>query len=113
MASDTQIEKMEKELARMRAAMTENVQLMEQREINTNLEYESLTVKAAALREDLHTEIEHIINSVVQFKLNIQDRISKYEEFISIEDLAQMEQKERMERGEELVDDLTEDNMEQ
>ena len=38
MASDAQIEKMEKELARMRASLTESVQLMEQREMNTNLE---------------------------------------------------------------------------
>lgn len=38
MASDTQIEKMEKELSRMRAGLTESVQLMEQREINTSIE---------------------------------------------------------------------------
>ena len=39
LASDTQIEKMEKELAKMRAGLTESVQLMEQREMNTNIEY--------------------------------------------------------------------------
>jgi kinetochore protein NDC80 len=38
MASDAQIEKMEKELAKMRASLSESVQLMEQREINTNIE---------------------------------------------------------------------------
>lgn len=38
MASDAQIERMEKELSKMRAALTESVQLMEQREMNTNLE---------------------------------------------------------------------------
>lgn len=38
LASDTQVEKMEKELAKMRAGLTESVQLMEQREINTNIE---------------------------------------------------------------------------
>jgi kinetochore protein NDC80 len=37
-ASDTQIEKMEKELAKMRAGLTESIQLMEQREMNTNIE---------------------------------------------------------------------------
>lgn len=37
-ASDAQIEKMEKELAKMRAGLTESVQLMEQREMNTNIE---------------------------------------------------------------------------
>lgn len=39
LASDAQIEKMEKELAKMRAGLTESVQLMEQREMNTNIEY--------------------------------------------------------------------------
>lgn len=42
LASDTQIEKMEKELAKMRAGLTESVQLMEQREMNTNIEFVSL-----------------------------------------------------------------------
>ena len=37
-ASDAQIEKMEKELAKMRAGLGESVQLMEQREMNTNIE---------------------------------------------------------------------------
>ena len=40
-ASDTQIEKMEKELAKMRAGLDESVQVMEQREMNTNIEYAS------------------------------------------------------------------------
>ncbi|GAP91239.2 putative kinetochore protein NDC80 [Rosellinia necatrix] len=39
LASDTQIEKMEKELAKMRAQLSESVQLLEQREMNTNIEY--------------------------------------------------------------------------
>lgn len=38
MASDAQIEKMEKELAKMRASSAESVQLMEQREMNTSIE---------------------------------------------------------------------------
>jgi kinetochore protein NDC80 len=38
MTSDAQIERMEKELSKLRAGMTESVQMMEQREINTNLE---------------------------------------------------------------------------
>lgn len=38
LASDAQIEKMEKELAKMRSQLTESVQLLEQREMNTNIE---------------------------------------------------------------------------
>ena len=39
MASDAQIEKLEKELGKMRTTLTESLQLMEQREMNTNIEY--------------------------------------------------------------------------
>lgn len=38
MSSDTQVEKMERELSRMRAGLAETVQLLEQREINTTIE---------------------------------------------------------------------------
>jgi kinetochore protein NDC80 len=38
MSSDTQIEKMERELARMRAGLSETVQLLEQRELNTTVQ---------------------------------------------------------------------------
>ncbi|KAB8338725.1 hypothetical protein FH972_021670 [Carpinus fangiana] len=68
MASDAQIEKLEMELARMRTTLTESVQLMEQREMNTNIEYEQLTIKAAALREELHTEVERMLNDIIKFK---------------------------------------------
>ena len=41
-ASDAQVEKMEKELAKMRSGLDESVQLMEQRDMNTNIEYISV-----------------------------------------------------------------------
>ncbi|KAI1329407.1 HEC/Ndc80p family protein [Xylariaceae sp. FL0255] len=81
LASDAQIEKMEKELAKMRAQLTESVQLMEQREMNTNIEYEQLTLHANALREELHTEIERMLNDVIKFKVHIQKSLEDYEEF--------------------------------
>jgi len=37
-ASDAQIENLEKDHAKMRAGLDESVQLMEQREMNTNIE---------------------------------------------------------------------------
>ena len=46
--SDTQIEKTEKELTNMRAGLTESVQLMEQMEMNTNIEYVSSIIRACA-----------------------------------------------------------------
>lgn len=38
LASDAQVEKTEKELAKLRAGLSESLQLMEQREMNTNIE---------------------------------------------------------------------------
>ncbi|KAI9693578.1 MAG: kinetochore-associated Ndc80 complex subunit ndc80 [Bogoriella megaspora] len=85
MKSDTQIERMEKELAKMRQGLGESVQLMEQREMNTNIEYEQLTLKAASLREELHTEIERALNDIVKFKLHVQKSLEDYETFVSEE----------------------------
>ncbi|KAI9882675.1 MAG: hypothetical protein M1823_005580 [Watsoniomyces obsoletus] len=81
-ASDVQIEKMEKELAKMRAGLSESVQLIEQREMNTNIEYEQLTLRANSLREELHTEIERILNDVIKFKVHIQKSLEDYEGFV-------------------------------
>jgi len=82
LASDAQIEKMEKELAKMRATMSESVQLMEQREMNTNIEYEQLTLRANALREELHTNVESMLNDVIRFKVHVQKGLEDYENFI-------------------------------
>jgi len=105
LSSAAQIEKMEKDLARMRTDLTESVQLMEQREMNTNIEYvtgdahsnswvrlltmdfryEQLTVRVNALREELHTEIDRILNDVIKFKIHIQRNMVDYENFVSDE----------------------------
>ncbi|KAL4969722.1 kinetochore-associated Ndc80 complex subunit NDC80 [Aspergillus stella-maris] len=82
LASDAQIEKMEKELAKMRATLSESVQLMEQREMNTNIEYEQLTLRANALREELHTNVESMLNDVIRFKVHVQKGLEDYENFV-------------------------------
>ncbi|KAL4958245.1 putative kinetochore protein ndc80 [Aspergillus filifer] len=82
LASDAQIEKMEKELAKMRASLSESVQLMEQREMNTNIEYEQLTLRANALREELHTNVESMLNDVIRFKVHVQKGLEDYENFV-------------------------------
>ncbi|PHH85380.1 hypothetical protein CDD83_487 [Cordyceps sp. RAO-2017] len=85
MASDAQIEKMEKELSKMRAGLSESVQLMEQREINTTIEYEQLVLRASSLREELHTEIDRILNDVIKFKIHIQNSLGDYDKFVEDE----------------------------
>ncbi len=110
-ASDSQIEKMEKELAKMRAGLDESVQLMEQREMNTNIElvsnqsasyvfplltpscrFEQLTLRANSLREELHTEIEKILNDVIKFKVHIQQSLENYEGFVDQEVKAELDE---------------------
>ncbi|KAH6647552.1 HEC/Ndc80p family protein [Truncatella angustata] len=85
LASDAQIEKMEKELAKMRTQLTESLQFLEQREMNTNIEYEQLTLKANALREELHTEIERMLNDIIKFKVHVQKNLEDYESFVADE----------------------------
>ncbi|KAJ5865987.1 hypothetical protein N7534_000540 [Penicillium rubens] len=82
LASDAQIEKMEKELAKMRATLSDSVQLMEQREMNTNIEYEQLTLRANSLREELHTNVETMLNDVIRFKVHVQKGLEDYESFV-------------------------------
>ncbi|KAF4967620.1 hypothetical protein FZEAL_10513, partial [Fusarium zealandicum] len=85
LASDAQIEKMEKELSRMRAGLTESVQFLEQREINTTIEYEQLVLRANSLREELHTEIDRMLNDVIKFKIHVQKNLDDYEGFVADE----------------------------
>ncbi|CAI6081492.1 unnamed protein product [Clonostachys chloroleuca] len=85
MASDTQIEKMERELSRMRAGLAETVQVLEQREINTTIEYEQLVLRANSLREELHTEIDRMLNDVIKFKIHVQKNLDDYEGFVADE----------------------------
>ncbi|OHF00306.1 HEC/Ndc80p family protein [Colletotrichum orchidophilum] len=90
MASDAQIEKMEKELAKMRATLSESVQLMEQREMNTSIEYEQLVLRANSLREELHTEIDRMLNDVIKFKIHVQKNLDDYEGFVADEVQAEL-----------------------
>ncbi|KAK1832380.1 HEC/Ndc80p family-domain-containing protein [Podospora conica] len=85
LASDALIEKTEKDLAQMRAQLSESVQLMEQREMNVNIEYEQLTLKANALREELHTETMRMLNDVIKFKMHVQKNLEEYETFVADE----------------------------
>jgi len=85
MSSDAQIEKMERELSRMRAGLAETVQILEQREINTTIEYEQLVLRANALREELHTEIDRMLNDVIKFKIHVQKNLDDYEGFVADE----------------------------
>lgn len=97
MASEAQIERMEKELNKVRLGLGESVQIMEQKEMAVNLEYEQLCFRSGELREELHTELERILKTVVDFKIHVQTSLESFEEFVAEEverEYEEMEQEE-------------------
>ncbi|KAL1656605.1 kinetochore-associated Ndc80 complex subunit ndc80 [Didymella pomorum] len=107
--SDAQIERMEKELGRMRSGLGESVQLMVQREMAVNIEYEQLQLRANALREELHTEIERMLDDIVRFKLHVQRSLEEYEEFIADEVQRSCEEQDLLAQEGEREDEEMED----
>ncbi|KAJ8117354.1 hypothetical protein OPT61_g1423 [Boeremia exigua] len=99
--SDAQIERMEKELGRMRSGLGESVQLIVQREMAVNIEYEQLQLRANALREELHTEIERMLDDIVRFKLHVQRSLEEYEQFIADEVERSCEEQDLLARAEQ------------
>lgn len=47
--------------------------------------YEQLVLRVNSLREELHTEVEKMLNDTIRFKVHIQKNLEEYEEFVSIE----------------------------
>ena len=48
----------------------------------TKHRYEQLTLKANALREELHTEVEKMLNDIIKFKIHVQKSLEDYEGFV-------------------------------
>ena len=44
--------------------------------------YEQLNLRANTLREELHTEIERMLNEIIKFKVHIQQSLEDYEVFV-------------------------------
>jgi kinetochore protein NDC80 len=82
LASDAQIENIEKELGNMRVELNDEVQLTEQLEMDRNIEYENFNFRATLLREELHTMVESMLNLVIRFKLHVQKGLEDYENFV-------------------------------
>lgn len=53
--------------------------------LTTSYRYEQLTYRSAELREELHTELERILKTAVDFKIHIQQSLEHYEEFVAEE----------------------------
>lgn len=49
------------------------------------IRYEQLVLQANALREELHTEIDRMLNDVIKFKIHVQKSLDDYEGFVTEE----------------------------
>lgn len=47
--------------------------------------YEQLVLRANSLREELHTEIDRMLNDVIKFKIHVQKNLDDYEGFVTDE----------------------------
>lgn len=70
--------------------------------------YEQLTISAASLREELHTEVEKILNDVIKFKIHVHHRLEEYEVFVSDEVERETEALQRAEIEEEEEEEVVE-----
>jgi kinetochore protein NDC80 len=70
------------------------------------IRHEQLTIRAAALREELHTEIEKILNDVIRFKIHVQKNLEEYEAFVDEEVNREYESLQQAEDEENLGQDM-------
>ncbi len=53
--------------------------------LTRSVRYEQLVLRASSLREELHTEIDRMLNDVIKFKIHIQKNLDDYEGFVTDE----------------------------
>lgn len=74
---------------------------MLKRDANTRDRYEQLQLRANSLREELHTEIERMLDDIVRFKLHVQRSLEEYEQFIADEVERSCEEQDMLAQAEE------------
>lgn len=79
--------------------------------LTQDFRYEQLTLKSNALREELHTELERMLNDIIKFKVHIQTSLEGYEEFVAQEVERECEEQEAADAAAE--DDDLEDGVEE
>lgn len=72
--------------------------------------YEQLQVRANSLREELHTEIERMLDDIVRFKLHVQRSLEEYEQFIADEVERSCEEQDLLGEGEVDDEEMVEDS---
>ena len=58
-----------------------------------------MTLRSAALREELHTELERMLNEIIRFKIHVQGSLEAYEEFVAAEVEREWEEQEAANAG--------------
>jgi kinetochore protein NDC80 len=79
------IEKLEKELARMREGLERGVVELEQREMEVGVAWEAMREEAARVREELHSGIERCLEDVIRFKVHVQKGLEEFEGWVGDE----------------------------
>lgn len=70
--------------------------------------YEQLTVRASDMREQLHTQVEHMLDFIIKFKVNIQKKLADQEDFITEETEAEMEHVDKFDKVDDEMEGVEE-----
>lgn len=85
MQSVSAIEKLEKELGRLREGLTSGVLELERREMECQVSWEGMQEQAGVVREELHGGVERMLEEVVRFKLHVQRSLEEWEKSVTEE----------------------------
>ena len=88
--SDVEIERTERELARMRGNLSNDMQTWQQREMNAEIASEQLELQVSKLRADLQNDVHKMLDYVCKFKVHIQESVEGMDAFMEEEQEAEM-----------------------
>ena len=63
-----------------------------------------MTLRANSLREELHTEVERMLDDIVRFKLHVQKSLEDFEQFVADEVERSCEEQDEMGDAEEMAE---------
>ena len=95
------IEKLEKELSRMREGLERGAVDLEHREMEVGLAYEAMKEEAGRIKEELHGGIERILEDVIKFKVHVQKGLEDLEYYVTDEADAEVGEAERLDKERE------------
>ena len=91
------IERLEAELSRMREGLNRGAVEMEQKELEATLAWEQMQDEAGQIREQLHADVEKMLEEVVNFKVHVQKGLEEFENTVGMEVEEELAEGEAME----------------